>query len=219
MEHGVTQIRKTLEFADVPAVTVRIADYEEILGGMLEDNFSLTRKEENLARANETYSKAAENFQKIGLPSRAAESFWKIARNQDLLGDYLKAAENFEKAYAEYKLSAARISQFSDFFIDYATYVKAWSEIERAKLAHSHEQYANAEKHYEIASNYLKKSKPWFHLASNFHAWSLLERAENLSRKESGKESIKAFEEAIQLFRESKQLLSGKLDARFSGQM
>jgi KaiC/GvpD/RAD55 family RecA-like ATPase len=179
---------------------------------MLDDHFSLTGKEESLARANETYAKAAENFQKIGLPSRAAETFWKIARNQDLLGDYLKAAENFEKAFAEYELAAARISQFSDFFLDYATYVKAWSEIERAKLAHSHEEYTNAEEHYEIASNYLKQSKPWFHLASNFHAWSLLERAENLSRKEIGKESIKAFEEAIQLFKESKQLLSGKID-------
>jgi KaiC/GvpD/RAD55 family RecA-like ATPase len=190
MEHGVSKCKETLEFADVPAVRVRIANYEDILGGMLEEHFCLTGKIENLEKANSIYEDAAENFRKIALPSRAAESFWKIARNHDRIGDYRKAAESFEKAYVEYELAALKIPQASDFYLDYSTYVKAWSEIEKAKLGHSHEEYAVANQQYE----------------------SLLEKAEDLSRKENCKESIGAFEEAIKFFGQSKRLLSVKLD-------
>lgn len=212
MQNGLSRCKRTLEFADVPAVRVRIADYEDILGELLEEHFLLTGKRENLGKANETYEDAAKCFKKINLPSRAAESFWKIARNEDRLGNYGEAAEKFEAAHVEYELAAEKIPQFHEFYLDYATYVKAWSEIEKAKLAHSHEEYTLARQYYGYASSHLKQSKSWMHLASNFHAWSLLERAEDLSRKDKFKESIEAFEQTIQFFRESKQLLRGKLD-------
>ena len=76
-----------------------------------------------------------------------------MTSNLDLLGEYNKAAENFEKGFAGYKAAAQKISQFSDFFLDYASYMKAWSEIETAKLEHNGERYIDAMNHYEKASS------------------------------------------------------------------
>jgi uncharacterized repeat protein (TIGR01451 family) len=50
------------------------------------------------------------------------------------------------------------------------------------------------------------------HFSANFQAWSMLEQAEDLSRKESSGAAIKAFEEAINFFRESSRILTTKLD-------
>ena len=49
------------------------------------------------------------------------------------------------------------------------------------------------------------------YLSLNFYAWSLLEQAEGLSRKENNKESIETFEKSIKFFQESKRILAFKL--------
>jgi KaiC/GvpD/RAD55 family RecA-like ATPase len=89
--------------------------------------------------------------------------------------------------------------------------MKAWSEIQTAKLAHNNEKYATAMQHYERASDLLKQSKLWGYLSSNFYAWSLLEQAEDFSRKESCNEAIEAFEKAIKIFQESQRTLRTQL--------
>ncbi len=142
---------------------------------------------------------------------RVAESYWKIAKNLDISSDYQKAAENFENAFAGYKAAAIKIHQFSDFFFDYASYMKAWSEIEIAKGAHNDEEYEDAMNHYEKSSQLLRKSKSWMYLSLNFYAWSLLEQAEGFSRKENCKESIESFEKAVKFLQESKRILHIKL--------
>ncbi len=131
-------------------------------------------------RANAVYLDAAEDFKKVDLPSRVAESYWKVAKNLDQVNDYDLSARNFENAFASYKAAAQRITQFSDFFLDYASYMKAWSEIELAKRAHNDEKYDDAMQHYEKASQLLRQSKSWMYLSQNFYAWSLLEQAEDL---------------------------------------
>jgi tetratricopeptide (TPR) repeat protein len=83
--------------------------------------------------------------------------------------------------------------------------MKAWSEIERAKFAHDHEDYSTAMKHYEKIASLLKPSKLWSYLSSDFLAWAILEQAEDLSRKESSIESIEAFKKAAELFKEAKE--------------
>jgi tetratricopeptide (TPR) repeat protein len=60
-------------------------------------------------------------------------------------------------------------------------------------------------KHYEKAANLLKSSKLWNYLSPNFLAWSILEQAESLSRKENSTESIEAFNKAAELFKEAEE--------------
>jgi KaiC/GvpD/RAD55 family RecA-like ATPase len=212
MQEGVSSCKTWISSRSVPSLVASVAGFEDTFGGILVEGYSIAAEPENLKKANEVYNDAAEDFKKVDLPSRVAESYWKIARNLDCVNDYERAATSFEKAFAAYKASAQRISQFSDFYLDYASYMKAWSEIEVAKRAHSDEQYEVAMEHYEKTSQVLRQSKSWMYLSLNFYAWSLLEEAEDKSRKENCRESIETFEKTIKFFQESKRILKAKLE-------
>ncbi len=205
MEDGVLRCRTWVLSSSVPTLIATVARFEDGLGGTINELYLLTGDKKTLGRAIEVYEEAAKEFKKVNLPSRIAECYWNVARNQDRLGKRQRAAESFEKAFMEYKDAAQKIPHFAEFYLDYATYMKAWSEIERAKFAHEHENYADAVKHYESVAKLLKPSELWSYLSSNFLAWSLLDQAEDLSRKESIAESIEAFKNAAELFQQAKQ--------------
>jgi len=205
IEDSVTHCKRWIFSRPVPTNIASVATYEDSLGGILNELFELTKDEKSLQKAIETYEDAAKQYKKTKLPSRAAESYWKMAINQDRLGQYIKAAEHFGNAFAEYKEAAQMIPHFADFCLDYAAYMNAWSEIESAKSTHDHEDYADASKHYEKVATVLEPSRRWGHLSSNFKAWSLLEKAEDLSRKENYPESIEAFNKSAELFKEAKE--------------
>lgn len=213
MEKGILNCKCQIEFAATQFNFTTIARYEDGLGDLLEEHYSLTKKTVSLRKSNESYLEAAQNFSKVNLPSRVAESYWKIAKNQDVTGDYQNASENFANAAISYELSARKICQFNDFYLNYSKYMGAWSEIELAKFAHKNHHYDIAKSHYEKSSDLLSQSDFWNHLASNFRAWSFLENAEYLSRRESCRESIESFEKSIRFFRESERQLSLRLDA------
>jgi hypothetical protein len=185
---GVSCCKSWIVSRALPSVVTSVAGFEDTFGGILDEGYLLTAENEKLTKANEVYGDAAEDFKKVDLPSRVAESYWKIAKNLDSISDYDQAAKNFENAFAAYKASAQRISQFSDFYLDFASYMKAWSEIEIAKRAHNDEKYEIAMEHFEKTSQLLRQSKSWMYLSLNFYAWSLLEQAEDLSRKENSEE-------------------------------
>lgn len=203
---------ESLGTSSQPTLVAIVAGFQDSFGAILKDNYLLTGDKQNLTQANEVFDGAAENFRKVDLPSRVAESYWNIASNFDTIGNYEKASGNFEKAFAGYKVAARKIEQFSDFYIDFSSYMKAWSEIENAKLAHAGGRYEMAMQHYEKASSLLGQSKLWNYLSLNFYAWAILEQAEDLSRKEKSKESIKSFEVAVKFIRESKKALETKLE-------
>jgi len=207
MEDGVSRCRKWILSRPVPSQIAAVAGFEDTFGGILNELYLLIEDKEVLTRAIEVYEDAAQKFKEVNLSSRVAESYWKIAESQDQLGEHQRAAEKFERAFEEYNSAAQRIPHFVEFFQDYAFYMKSWSEIERAKFAHKHEEYITAMKHYEEAANLLNQSKLWSYLSSNFLAWAFLEQAEDLSRRESGMESIEAFRKASALFKEAKETL------------
>ena len=212
MEDGVSRCGKWIASRHVPTLLAAVARFEDWFGGILNELHQLTEDKEILSRANSVYEDASKKFKEANLPSRLAETYWKMARNQDYLGDHQQATTNFENAFAAYKVTAQKIPHFVDFFLDYAVYMKAWSEIEKAKFAHKNGEYTTAMKHYEKTANLLKQSKSWSYLSSNFLAWSLLEQAEDLSRKEKSTESIETFKKATELFREAKRTLRVELD-------
>jgi KaiC/GvpD/RAD55 family RecA-like ATPase len=212
MESGVLYCKKWISISSAPPLIAMVAGFEDTFGGILSELYLLAKDNEALTRAIGTYDDAAEKFKKVDMPSRAAECYWKIAKNQDLLGEYQNAAESFENAFAEYKAATRRFTEFADFFLDYAKYTKAWSEIETAKLAHKNEEYSIAMKHYENAADLLKQSKLWNYLSSNFLAWSILEAAENFSRNEESLRSIDTFKKAHGLFLEAKRNLLVNLE-------
>ncbi|MCK5628785.1 hypothetical protein KAI12_04890, partial [Candidatus Bathyarchaeota archaeon] len=222
LQDAISDMKKGIPFCEkwiksigsriVPSLVATVAGFEDTFGTILKVNYSLTEDENNLTEAIEIYDTAAENFKIVDLPSRVAESYWKIASTLDFLGNYDKAADNFGKAFAGYKVAAVKIEQFGDFYIDYSNYMKAWSEIANAKLAHNKSDYKGAMGHYQRASSLLGRSKLWNYLSLNFYAWSLLEQAEDLSRNEKSKKSIRSFETATKFLRESKKALESEME-------
>jgi hypothetical protein len=205
MEDAVSHCKRWILSRPVHAHIAALAAYEDSFGGILGELYLIAHEKKILQKAVEVHEDAAKQYKKVNLPSRAAESYWKMARNQDLVGQHIEAAENFERAFTEYTAASQALPNFADFCLDYATYMKAWSEIERAVSAHEREKYADAMQHYEKIANFLKQTKSWSYLSSNFLAWSLLEKAEDLSRKESSTESVEAFSKAADLFKEAKE--------------
>ncbi|NIM45286.1 MAG: hypothetical protein GTO54_06595, partial [Nitrososphaeria archaeon] len=112
--------------------------------------------------------------------SRIAESYWKIARKHDVLGEYLEAVDNFRHASENYAKAADKVPKLKDFYQNHATYMRAWSEIERARLHHKEKKYGMAKERYEKAAELHKATERWSYLSSNYLAWARLEEAEDL---------------------------------------
>jgi hypothetical protein len=212
MEDGVSRCRRSTLSRLVPTLKASLGMYEDDFGRTLDELHTLTEDGQTLTRAIEAYRHAAEEFKEVNLPSRVAESYWKMARNQNRLGKHLEASENFGNAFIEYKLAAQKIPHFADFYLDYATYMNAWTEIEKAKSAHDHERYADATKHYEKTADLLRQTRLWTYLSKNFSALSLLEQAEEFSRKEQSEESIETFKKAAEAFEEAKAAFAQEID-------
>jgi KaiC/GvpD/RAD55 family RecA-like ATPase len=209
MHDGVQRCNQWITIQAAPSQFAIVGNYEDEFGGLYNNHYSLSNEQDALKHAIQIFHNSGDKFKKVNMPSRAAEAYWKIARNHDTLGSYEEAAQSFEHAFAEYKAAIRRFEQFADFFQNYATYMRAWSEIEIAKAAHANQDYLTAMHNYENAAKLLRQSKMWNHVASNFLAWSYLEQAEDFSRKDNSKRAIDAFQNARSFFREAQKTLQG----------
>jgi len=187
-----------------PGQLAALGGYYDWFIGILEQIYSLTKDEKVINRTIQVCQNAAEVYQKAGMPSRVAEVHWKAAGLYDRCGEYAKAADNFEEATNNYQLAAEKIPQFKCFYTDHKSYMQAWSEFEKAKLAHEREEYQQSKTHYENAANLLNSTKQRKYLAPNFTAWATLEQAEDLSKREKSEEAKEAFQLAAQQFNEAK---------------
>jgi tetratricopeptide (TPR) repeat protein len=184
--------------------------------------YGLTDNRDHLRKAIEAFNDAAKSYQKLNLTSRMAECQWKAARTYDTLGEYLKAADSFEYASDNYRTAAEKIPQLKEFYKDHALYMQAWTEIEKARHHHVRQEHNLAEGHFEKASAMHKSLKHWSYLTPNYSAWTQLEHAEDLSRKDQCEEAIPAFKQATCLFKETKESLHmnlGKIEDQDEKQM
>jgi len=188
-----------------------IYGYQDTYWTLLNHLYKLTNNTEHLRKAIEITQKAMESAIKLDIATLMAESYWKIAKAQDILQEYLPAAENFEHASTNYSKAAEKIPKLKDLYQNYASYMQAWSEIEKAKHHHKRQESGLAKEHFEKAASIQKSLKQWSYLAPNYSALAQIENAEDLSRKEQSEEALKAFEQAAKLFDESKESLQAEL--------
>jgi len=186
--------------------------YQDTYWILLNGLYELTNNPEHLRKAIEISVKAIESASKLDMISRVAESYWKIAKTQDILGEHLEAAENFEHASKSYMRAAEKIPQLKDLYQDHASYMQAWNEIEKAKHHHAESHYGRAREHYEKAANLHKSTERWNYLGPNYLAWTRLEEAEDLSRREQTEEARDLFQQAAELFVEAEKSIQPKLE-------
>jgi len=185
--------------------------YQDSYVTILTQLYDLTNNLENLRKAIEISQKAIESASKLNMVSRMAESYWKIAKAQDILGEHLKAAENFTHASEKYMKAAETIPQLTNLYQDFASYMQAWNELEKAKHHHLKKQYGLAKEHYEKAADLHKSTERWSYLYPNYLAWARIEEAEDLSRKDQTEEARDMFQQAASLLGEAKQTIKNEL--------
>ena len=212
MDNCLRLIEKWAKLRPQTRIFAILGEYYDGFGDILNQLYQLTEDEKVLERTIEAYGKAADMYSKVELPSRLAEAHWNIAKLYDHASEYVKASENFKSAADAYKASAEKIQRLNDFYSDYATYLQAWIEIEKARYHHAKLEYGQANKNYKKAAKLHKSSKSWKYLASNYLAWAEIEHAEDLSRDEQSQRTVKAFQKASELFREAKRTLRRELD-------
>jgi len=212
MRDGVARCRKWILARPEPTLISAVAGYEDRFGQILNQLYVITGDQKVLRKAIETFGNAAKRFKEVNLPTRAAESFWRVGKHQDDLGKHEEAAKSYQNANVLYEDAAQRITQFADFYLDHATYMRAWSEIEKAQSAHNQEEFSIATKHYQQTANLLGSTELWNYLSTNFLAWSLLENGEDLSRKERGAEAVVAFKNAVELFVKAKTTIDEEIN-------
>ncbi len=191
-------------------------------GNLLGSFHSFTGENESLKESAQAFDLAAEWFQKANMPSRMAECWWNAAQANDTLGEHLRAAEDFERASKSYKTAAEKIPRLKALYQEYVSYMSAWTEIERARAHHAREEYGLAKGCYEKAASVHESLKRWSYLAPNYSAWAQLESAEDLSRREQGRDAAEAFERASQLFQKGKESIQaemGRIENADEGQM
>jgi tetratricopeptide (TPR) repeat protein len=196
--------RKDLAFyeskGESPALIDAVASTQSNYANLLNRLYELTKNKDDLEKALEAYQGAATLFQKSNFMSRAAECYWKKAQIYDDVAKRLKSAENFELASACYAKAAEKIPQLKTLYAEYALYMQAWSEIEKARQCHRKQEYDSAVSHFEKAAELHKSATHWSYLTTNYLAWAQVERAEDVSRKEQTDESHHMFGQAAQLF-------------------
>ncbi len=174
--------------------------------------YDLTSDQGHLRETIDALQEAVKSARKLDLVSLMAESHWKIARAQGAQGEHLKAAKSFANASKLYIEASEKIPPLRDFYHDHASYMQAWSEIEKARHRHANKQYGQAKEHYEKAADLHESTERWNYFSRNYRAWARLEEAEALSRNEQTQEATQLFQRAAELFREARSTLKTAVD-------
>ena len=174
--------------------------------------YTLKGNKLTITKANELYNRAIQNFRNFDLSNHVAETYWKIAINYNTLGQYLEASHNYALASEAYQATSRKIPPLEELSNDYSLYMNAWNQIEQARHFHSIADYEEARQHYEKAAKFHQSTSSWNYLASNYFAWSYIEEAENLSRKEEIKKAKQIFQKALEQFYGAEECLKHKLE-------
>jgi len=212
-ETAVKLLEKSLSPArELDATLVDLIGYcrHKLIDG-LRSLYDLTGQTKHLVKAIEALEAAAESYRKVNMFSRMAECHWKGALFLDILDEHPKAAEQFRLASDDFKIAAENLPRLRALYDDHSQYMLAWEEIERARYHHSRQEHAQAKESYEKAAALHESTKKWSFLSANYVAWAQVENAEDLSQKERNKESIDAFREAFNLFRDSETQMCERL--------
>ena len=194
-----------------------LQNYQDTFATLQMHLYKITNKPEYLRSAIGILEEAVEFASQLNMVSLIAESYWKIAKAHGILGEYFKAAESFEHASRIYVTASEKIPPLKEFYHDHASYMQAWSEIEKARYHHANKHYEQAKEHYQNAATIHESTNRWKYLSQNYLAWARLEDAEALSRADKNREAIQQFQKATELFGEAKHVLRAAIEAIESG--
>ncbi|MFH2112766.1 MAG: hypothetical protein ABIJ47_16075 [Candidatus Bathyarchaeota archaeon] len=183
------------------------------MGELLEYLYAATKDTQYLDQATGIYREMRETYQENELLSRVAETHWKTANIKNRLGQYTESAEEFEQAAQCYEDAAKKIPHLKEFYTEYSNYMRAWSEIKKAKQHNLEKEYGKVKEHYEKAAELHGLTSRWGYLSNNYSAWARLAEAEALSQDDKTEDASNLFGEVAELFEESRKVIEGQIDS------
>ncbi len=211
IERSIEFMNRTPKLQFTAGSYLNFGRYYHQLGGIQKQFFSVTQDQVSLHKALEAYKQASAYFRKAELPTHVAESYWQLAQLQHKASEFQEASTSYELASQAYDLASKKISQLKDFFGEHFFYMEAWSKIEQARYFHSIGDYEESQKHFEQAAKLHESTDSWSYLASNYFAWSHMEEAEGLSRKENTQQAKQAFQKASEQFSKAQESIKQKM--------
>ena len=182
------------------------------MGELLEYLYNVTKDTGYLDKATGIYREMLETYQENELLSRVAETHWKTANIKNRLGLYTESAEEFEQAAQCYEDTAEKIPHLKEFYTEYSNYMRAWSEIKKAKQHNLEKEYGQVREHYEKAAELHGLTSRWGYLSKNYSALARLAEAEALSQDDRTEDARDLFGEVAELFEESRSVIEGQID-------
>lgn len=158
------------------------------------------RTEEKLrfSRTSKRYFNQAIRISKnLGWNEKLAESSWRIAQVYDKEGKFSLSALFYLQAHEAYE-SVRQSTGDSSIYFEPSKYMLAWTNIERAKLAHRAAEFEKASELYREAANLISSTRRWQTRAHLYFAESLVESSEMESLSENTQNAIDKFVEAVQ---------------------
>ncbi len=182
------------------------------LGVRLTTLFELSGDTKNIREASNILQESAQSYDKARMPSRAAESNWMAAQTYELFEDYAKASEMFVLASENYKSAIDKMPRLKDLYEDHSRYMQAWGQVEKARFFHSRQDAASSRDCWSKAAELHESTQRWRYMSSNYSAWSELEYAEELSRKDRNEEAAVHFSSAAELFQKARGSIKAQID-------
>ncbi|MFX1450574.1 MAG: hypothetical protein ACFFCM_07015, partial [Promethearchaeota archaeon] len=155
----------------------------------------LTNDENILKNSYLAYMEAINFCKDRGYHNLVGSAYINLAQIEDRLENYLSAAENYKKAIAFFDQAILTLTytNLGKKIEKLRNYLEAWRIIELAKSFHIKEEHINAQINYEQASSILKNVREYKFEAPFYAAWSVLEKAEDLSKKNQHEEAAATY--------------------------
>jgi tetratricopeptide (TPR) repeat protein len=183
------------------------------MGELLSLIHEATKENEYIDRAIDTYREVLKTYKDNDLDCRVAETYWKLASIYNRLGRFQESADEFESASTYFDNAAKKMPHLNEFYLEYSKYMKAWSEIKKAKHHNLQKQYDKVKEHYQKAADLHKSTKRWNYLYNNYLAWARLAEAEDLSQNDKTIDARDLFEEIVDMFEEIKKTIQAHVPA------
>ena len=143
------------------------------------------------------FNQAIRTSKRLGWNEKLAESSWRIAQVFDKEGKFSQSAFHYLQAHEAYE-NVRESTGNSPIYFEPSNYMLAWTDIERAKLAHRAAEFDRASQLYREAANLISSTRRWQLRSHLYVAESLIEKSENESLSENTQSAIDNFMEAIQ---------------------
>lgn len=143
------------------------------------------------------FNQAIKTSKRHGWNEKLAESSWRIAQVFDKEGRFSQSAFHYLQAHEAYENVRESIGN-SPIYSEPSKYMLAWTNIERAKLAHRAAEFDKASELYREAANLISGTRRWQSRAHLYSAESLIEKSEKESLSENTQSAIDNFVEAVQ---------------------